>query len=798
MSAQHTRSLGRLVGVVIAALSLGCAILLSFSSMPTRAAERAFPDRAGILPAAATDAGLAARLHTSGILTGSSAFLPVVMAPRWRGEFVTAADGHACVITSDPDVKCWGTNGYGQLGTGQTSTFVDVPVAVVGLDEPVRHISAGGVRWSNRFGMIFVPGRTCVVTFSGALKCWGDAFEPKGKVVTVLPVGVADIATGAVHACALMEDKTVQCWGANASGEVGDGTLDPRNAPVPVEGLSGPAAGVTAGVVQCFGCIPYMTGTYGHSCALIQNGDVQCWGDNRAGQLGDGRSGEGEHSTRPVNVSGLSGQALQIHTTGTSTCALTKNGAVRCWGGVFGVTPRTIQGIATPMEELFDLCGKDAAGSLYCWQNHPEPAAAAVDVPVRVTSYALGRNTECLTAADGSVWCNGYNGEGELGNGQGGLVRAQPVDVFGLSRGVNAITGGDDFACVGMLDGSVRCWGSNTYGQLGSGTLTGVTVPTATVGLSYVVQISAGNAHVCARVSGGSVACWGANDKYQIGDSALLSSSVPITVLGLAEVSDIAAGGRHTCAVLSGGILQCWGDDTFGQLARQEGVAQPLPQTVAGLAGRVQTVGAGSEHTCALLESGAVQCWGGNQYGQLGIGTTSISETVPVTVTGLASGVTGLAAGAYHTCALMASDRVRCWGIGKAGSYVASTAVPIQALPLEVAGLEHVEEIAAGGTVYSHYPTPTVPMPPPLTTVVDARTCAITDAEVVKCWQMGQETPPAVPDGLALGSESAAVGAEFACAVAVGGAARCWGRNDSGQLGNASPWSPFWMRAAGF
>jgi alpha-tubulin suppressor-like RCC1 family protein len=240
--------------------------------------------------------------------------------------------------------------------------------------------------------------------------------------------------------------------------------------------------------------------------------------------------------------------------------------------------------------------------------------------------------------------------------------------------------------------------------------------------------------------------------------------------------------------VLANGAVQCWGSNSWHEVNEAPEGDYSLPVTRSGLAGPARAVVAGVEYTCALLASGAVQCWGGNQYGQLGLGSTTLSETLPVTVTGLVSGVTSLAAGAAHTCAGLESGKVVCWGILE-GVFLTATQ-GVQTTPLEMAGVDGFTALASGGFVTAY---PSCPLFNQNT--VTARTCALTQAGGVQCWSMGQAAPPTAPAGLEQGVRAIGLGGQFACAVLNTGGVRCWGRNDSGQLGNGNPISPFWVQA---
>jgi alpha-tubulin suppressor-like RCC1 family protein len=178
-----------------------------------------------------------------------------------------------------------------------------------------------------------------------------------------------------------------------------------------------------------------------------------------------------------------------------------------------------------------------------------------------------------------------------------------------------------------------------------------------------IIQLDTGGDHTCVLVASGSVKCWGNNYSGQLGDGTTSDHSTPVLVPGLSSVTTLATGIEHTCAVTAAsagdGHIQCWGNNGHGQLGDGTTNHRSTPVEVNSLSS-VSTLAAGGWHSCALLNDGRVQCWGYNDYGQLGDGTTSDRNT-PVAVNGL-SDVLALAGGMLHTCALTSSGAVYCWG----------------------------------------------------------------------------------------------------------------------------------------
>src|SRR6185295_2870242 len=179
--------------------------------------------------------------------------------------------------------------------------------------------------------------------------------------------------------------------------------------------------------------------------------------------------------------------------------------------------------------------------------------------------------------------------------------------------------------------------GENEQGQVGDGSRTNVSAPVAVAGLTGVAAVSGGGVHTCAALTNGTVACWGENEFGQLGDGTNFSSTTPVQVSGITGAVAVSLGWRHSCALLSSGTVQCWGQNEFGQLGDGTTTNRNTPVQVSGITGAVGITAGWWHHSCAVLGNGTVRCWGVNDWGQLGNGTTT-SSTTPITMTG--TGVT--------------------------------------------------------------------------------------------------------------------------------------------------------------
>jgi alpha-tubulin suppressor-like RCC1 family protein len=399
--------------------------------------------------------------------------------------------------------------------------------------------------------------------------------------------------------------------------------------------------------------------------------------------------------TTPDLVTPADRGAPECVTDGTRSCytgAPASRGVGACRDGVERCVSGRWSGVCT---------GQVVPTSERCGNRVDENCNGTVDDGCTPTTIAaprmgLGNVTTCVLNEAGEAWCWGGNSNGAIGDVVTGTARAplRAPSFDGLS--LAAI---DHRTCVVRNDRTVQCVGTNTYGQLGNGSTVDSRTLVVVTGLTAVTALSLGLGHSCA-VSAGQVRCWGDNSSAQLGATTTATcgtmraacSSVPLAVAGLSGVTGVALGSSHSCALLATGTVWCWGSNNQGQLGVNP-VGLPSSRTpvmVTGLTGVTQIV-AGVGHTCAL-SSGVVRCWGGNTFGILGdSGAARFSPTtIPV------SNAVQLASTVHHACARLADGSLRCWGYdayGQTGSGVMRPSTPV---PVRPPGLPSAVDLQTG------------------------------------------------------------------------------------------------------
>lgn len=368
-----------------------------------------------------------------------------------------------------------------------------------------------------------------------------------------------------------------------------------------------------------FSAIDVSAGGQGsHSCAVIVDGTIRCWGQNNSGQLGNGTVID---SSVPVLVSGIMTASTVVTGLSSYTCALLTNGSVRCWG-------------------------RNGVGQLGNGTTTDSALPVAVTGLVSATQITAGDVQVCARIINGTVQCWGMVGSNVTFPSPPAFL--MPVERLGPSSvnpgSVTAVSNGMDYTCAILSSGGISCWGNHTDGRFGQGSTLGEQYGLV-LGITTASQISVGTHYACARLADGTIKCWG-SAYGTLGDGGTVQSASPVTVSGITTATAVTTASGHSCVLLADGTVKCWGKNGSGQLGTGNydgviclsggglvpGPCVLTPTTAPGFSA-VTKMDAGGAHTCALQTGGTVRCWGANQHGQLGLGTLT-SMTTPALVSG--------------------------------------------------------------------------------------------------------------------------------------------------------------------
>jgi len=370
--------------------------------------------------------------------------------------------------------------------------------------------------------------------------------------ITVMERWIA-VSAGATHTCGVTVDSVAYCWGTGTTGALGTGGLRQTSIPARVLVLGDLLfASVSAGDSS--------------SCGITSQGLAYCWGMGTAGRLGNGDATE---SNQLIPNSVFGGGIYQAVTAGPAACAVSIDSLALCWGDDSHLQLGVVPGLASPL----DTC----KGNISCSR-----APRAVTWTFDALSIDVGGLHTCAIVAvpQGSAYCWGTGATGALGNGTKDDKQSPTVVSGGLR--FSAIGAGREHTCgVASASGAAYCWGTNTAGQLGTGSFADTTAPLVVTGGLTFRSISAGGFHSCALTTGDVAYCWGLGSDGQLGDDKGISSNKPVAVPFATQFALISAGDRHSCGVTRQGAIYCWGRGSSGQLGNRSFVNQPLPVRIA-------------------------------------------------------------------------------------------------------------------------------------------------------------------------------------------------------------------------
>jgi len=439
------------------------------------------------------------------------------------------------------------------------------------------------------------------------------------------PIKVNQIAAGGYHTCALLQNSRVKCWGNNEYGQLGIGNYDFRGSDPNDMGNNLPQVDLHLRLYSISsGIVSQITAGQEHTCALLDSGDVKCWGNNEYGQLGQGdmenRGDELDEMGSTLSTIKLGGfTVVQIAAGDHHTCALFKNGRMKCWGrnnvhqlGIFFTTDSQGDGTGEMGSNLpFVNPGNgvpDADSDYVANLGFGVPLTnwlidETTTPDLKIIQISAGNDNTCALLKNGHVKCWGDNYAGQLGQEVADeifILNGDQLPHIKLGQGrtvTQIVTSSSKHNCALFANYDVKCWGGNSYGQLG-------------LGLDTINRYYQGD------------------EEGEMGGNL---ATVALTTY-FDYPTQLTAGNNHNCALYNTGKIRCWGQGWYGKLGlgdtsdrgdEPNEMGTFLPFVDLGTNRTAIQIVTGSSHTCALLDNGRVKCWGNNGWGTLGLGDTN-------------------------------------------------------------------------------------------------------------------------------------------------------------------------------
>ncbi len=748
---------------------------------------------------------------------------------------IERGSGFSCALLNTGAVRCWGNNTYGKLGIGSTThrgrTEPLANIPAVALAGPAIDISLG-------------TDHACALLDSdGGVQCWGrassyrlgyghtDVVGDDETLDQVAPVLVGEslvqVAAGGSHSCVRDASGTVRCWGVTSQLATGaTSTVQHASQSLPAV-LGGSAVALGVGST--------------HNCVRLTTGELVCWGIGQRGELGGGSPAPiGDVDTLPpAAVLDICGPAASCP---EGACDAGWCEGPRCDNGVIDGTEQDVDcggptcggcGVGSTCREAADcvsgVCGAGVCSTTSCTDGFQGGDETDVDCGGSCSGCAHGRtcggDNDCAAGVCSAGLCvagscldgveNGTESDVDCGGSEcrpceSGFTCGDDADcVGGCSNGFcrtrGRLAAGDFHVCAVRSGGGLRCWGRNTFGELGYGhvdTIGDTEPPSAAGDVSLegsVMQVVAGRYFTCALIVTGEVQCWGLNTYGQlglghtdtIGDDELADAGGVLALPG--QAVHLAAGREHACALLTTGAVACWGRGLSYQLGvtpaahigdDEPPALVPLPAS----AGRVVDVAAGADHTCIRTVDGELYCWGGGTSGKLGnLGNSAVQSADLATAVDLGpSPPVGMSLGQYQTCTTHRDGSVNCFGSNDRGAlgrghryHVGRDNTPAEAGPLVVHGRATA---VSTGRFAVH------------------TTCVVVEPGAVRCWGQqhgglfGNGEQGTIGDDEVAGASrlvltpqpvtEVATGGAVTCAMAADGSVYCWGDGRHGVLGS--------------
>lgn len=674
-----------------------------------------------------------------GIGNTTPTYLPTAVDIATNYIYLTAGAGTGCGITNANVLKCWGDNGWGLVGDG-TYTQRNSPVII---DSGVSYlrVSLGGSSVGYYTGCGITTNNDLKCWGSNGLGQYGNGTYTD----SLTPVWVRtsskykEVAVGSSYVCAITLANTLECSGANNSGVLGTGDLNSYNVPVTIDpgvnytmitAAEDHTCGITSlGVLKCWGrnsTGALGTGDYNNrlsptvvdagtsylwvasgeeaTCAITTANILKCWGTNNFGELGaiDISVGTFQQLTPKVIDAGVSYSKVVMQKgwsggfSADHTCGITTNGHLNCWGDneAFEVGQKILSTLPTVVSsgsftniqsDISTFCANNSNGSMFCWgQNtsytlrntfnafRPRPFLTNPDV--NYVSSSVGGATACGITANGDLFCWGNNSKYQLADTTL-VAKATPVQIQPGTR--FSMVSANSTMCAITSTGVLYCWGTNQYGQVGNGTLTTVMSPTIIDSGTTYQWVSSSGFDTCAVTTAGALKCWGLNANGQLGDGTTVNKSLPTVINAGTIYTMVDTSGTSTCALTTAGALKCWGLNNYGQLGIGNTTPQYLPVAVAGTYLKLSV---NNYVTCAITTSNDLYCWGYNTNGNLGDGTLTTRTTPKLIDSG--TKYTDVYPSTSVSCGITSAGVLKCWGM------ISGWLGNVTALPNFVMGLQ--------------------------------------------------------------------------------------------------------------
>ncbi len=607
---------------------------------------------------------------------------------------VAIGNDHKCALTESSRLYCWGNNNYGQALLPHTGSTA-IPT-LIELQEGIIPVSISGKL-----------DHTCLLSYNGAVYCSGyNGYGQLGDgtqnnryemVQSILPSSnpAVQVVAGYHHTCALLESGELRCWGRNHYGQIGVKSNSPTLYKYPTTVLDLPVTPMSFDL------------GYEYTCALLETQTSMCWGNNNYGQLGDGTtvgtSSNGHNGNHKQTSTSYNSQSfensLQLSIGYYTSCSIFDTGKVACWGA----NSNSQMGDGTTSVRHHPHYNQVTVGDETSELLYP------VNSPLRISPYVDGINYSvsvspslpfgfALEEDSGAIYHDGYadlnTTHHNLTFTAGEDTVVVPVTITvkeslpypsrvrshlnGITLldddsmgGVVSLSSTKDHVCINQESGMIHCWGDGQHGKLTTNNDNDQNTPQpASTSSSFMpiedtYYISTATEHNCALTNSRQVYCWGEAEDYRLGHGSTSDSRIPVNVPfpNHRSVQMIATHSSHNCALVDNGDVYCWGNNTDGQIGigyKSNDESYPrtsnLPEGSMGVA-----ISVGDSFSCAVLGSGNITCWGGNDLGQLGDGTNT-NTTSPSTFVTLGQGAISVSSGDSHSCAIMQDGRVACWG----------------------------------------------------------------------------------------------------------------------------------------